>query len=238
MAASLSLLARVAVGAAPAILLAWWPFGRRRAGDTPDPEASVASPPASALPSTNDGSPRISFDGIKRIQRYRNRDGGDRVFEDVQIWLANRPDRAESGGILRRVRATLEFRQDGVAVLPPGSGQWAISSFEDTTARVSMYDVVDLAPDGPVARLLIAYKWPGDKAVYTYAPDNVDHPGARVRDRALAPGDYDLTVTLTSDDLEDTFTFRFTNPGASGHPTIAGPLRISHVSKRSPAAGV
>ncbi len=228
--ASLSLLAHVAMAGVPAILGAWWPFGRTQATEArPAPEPVCGVPPAASAAGQ---SPRISFDSVKRVQRYRNRDGGDRVFEDVQIWLANRPDGEAAQTILRRARATMEFRQDGVAVLPPASGQWAISALDDTTARVSMHDVIDLAPDGPPSRLLVAYKWPGDKAVYLYAPDNVDHPGARVRERALVPGDYDLTVTVTNDEVEDTFTFRFTNPGPAGHPTIAGPLRITHVDRQ------
>ena len=218
----------------PAVVFAWWPFRgqprREPASDTPQPTPATAPPPQSREPV----GPRLEFDSVKRIQRYRDAEGGHRAFEDVQIWLANRPEEGEPAVPVPQLRAAITFRQDGVPVFEEARAQWVVSPVEDTRARVTMYDCIDLQPNGPPGRLLIAYKWPGEKPTFIYGFDNTEHPGARIPERALSPGDYDLIVTVANHQIEETFTFRFTNPGAPGPPTIAGPLRVTHSARSNP----
>ncbi len=209
----------------PLVIPAWWPFRTKPGGETTPPPA--AAPPVEAGPAPKTGA-QLEFDGARTIQRYRDRDHGHPAIEEVQLCFANRGEEGARVATASGLRASLAVWQQGAVLVDQPAAQWIISPADDMTATVAMADTVDVEPDGPVVRLLIAYKWPGEKLAYVYAKDNETAPGSRPTLRALAPGDYDLTAKLMSDVAEDTFTFRFTNPGIVGRLSVAGPLRVVH----------
>lgn len=209
----------------PLVILAWWPFRTK-------PATVAAAAPATTEPEVKGAAPKagakLEFDGARTIQRYRDRDHGHASFEELQLCFVNRGEEGAHVVAAMGLRAALAVWQQGAVMVDQPAAQWIVSPADDMTTKIGMADTVDVEPDGPVARLLVAYKWPGEKLAYVYAKDNEAAPGSRPTLRALSPGDYDLTAMLANDTEENSFTFRFTNPGIMGRLSVAGPLRVVH----------
>ncbi len=199
-------------------LLAFWPFGRER--KVAAPEVAAPAPPVAtmALEAT-------AFDSVKAVQRYRDPDQGHAAFGELQVWFVNPSD--DPPVPAGQVRARLTFKREGEPVFGPVAGQWLVSQPDDVHTQVTMTDAVDLNPEGPPARLLLAYKWPREAIAYAYTADNATAPGARDDARALPPGEYDLVITLWNEEFDDDFTFRLANGGGPVLPALTGPLRVN-----------
>jgi hypothetical protein len=176
-----------------------------------------AAPPSAPAPK-----PRIVPMSVRGSQLNRVSDG-QYLFYVLQLWFENQP--TTGSPIAQHLTGTLTFVRNRTPIFPAIQAEWAIANAADNVGFVGTKEILDrLLPVGERAKLILVQKRRQDDIAYAWSKGAGEYDGWRHPSQQIPPGDYELHIRVRGIDIDDTFTFHFSNPGAGADPTIGGEL--------------
>ncbi|PYR32332.1 MAG: hypothetical protein DMF90_23785 [Acidobacteria bacterium] len=148
--------------------------------------------------------------------------GGPYQYFVAELWFRNEP--LKGGPVAKTLTAFLEFSDaNGTPLFSEIRGEWAIANAGDNVGFTSTQETLaDLPPVGEIAKLLVLQKRIEAPIAYAWSRGAREYPGRRHVSHQIPPGEYQLRVRIRGLHVDETFYFRFTNPGAGADPVVQG----------------
>lgn len=162
--------------------------------------------------------PRIVF-AQSRGAVIRRGPGGPTIFYVAQLWFRNEPPRGAP--IAKSLAGFVTFLRNGIPLFAELRAEWAFTNAAGNVAFGRTDETLqELLPNGDYSKLVVLQKRTEDDVAYAWSRGAAEYTGRRHPSHRIAPGEYRLEVRLRGIHIDETFSFRLTNPGAGANPAI------------------
>lgn len=212
----------------PEHLLREWKRGAeaaaRQAMEAPRGKAAHAIDVSIHLP-VSPRRPRVVPQSVRGSQLYRVIDR-QYLFYVLQLWFETDP--AAGSVTAHHLTGTLTFLRDGNPLFDSVQSEWAIANAADNVGFSGTTEILErLLPIGERGKLLVLQKRTDDDVAYAWSRGAAEYKNRQHPSHQIPPGRYELRVRIRGIDIDETFRFLLTNPGAGGDPEIAAQIEYA-----------
>jgi hypothetical protein len=178
-----------------------------------------------AVPTVAGRRPRVVPVSVRGSQLNRVADG-EYLFYVLQVWFETDP--ASGSATAQHLTGTLSFLRDGEPLFDPVQSEWALANAADNVGFNGTTEILErLLPVGERGKLLVLQKRTDDSAAYAWSRGAAEYTHRRHPSHVIPPGRYELRVRIRGIDIDETFKFILTNPGAGADPEIGAQIEYA-----------